>query len=279
MKVRLIELLKYVIEKGGQISPENKPEYKAAYLNVLMPTYKDLYTGRNVFGKDYQIETTKKIFLELDPILEYFMPEFKDELQKAQKERAQVEDNPQAYKEKMQDQYDREKYVLDKRNRQRIAYAHQYGYRRAYYEIRDDKSAPWYEVQFDEKEYQQWLKNGRSFHRTKFDLSGIRNLENAIAGLVRALKLPENTVEREMWNKFKTVRKEDHPDKVQPLIDAGTITQEEGEKRIVYYTDVMSAYNAYKAARKAKNDEKIKKKKREEGRRVSSIKKLLNIIS
>ncbi len=248
MKVKLVELFHYMIDKGARITPELKPAYNVACLEI-MRSLELMYEGYSTLrDADYEIIAAEKILHNLISILEKLMPEseYQATFNSIKQKLAYIEKHRQEYKAKKQDERDRDDYMDDKRRQKRDEYRARYGGIPGDYE--DEDYARKY-AQFNEAEYQQWLKNGKTFKLQ------VLSLDDPIAGLIQALKLPENTTEREMWNKFRTVRREDHPDKVQPLIDAGTISKEKGEKRIAYYTDVMSAYNAYKAARKTESDE------------------------
>ena len=265
--VRLIELLKYALGKGAHISEVNKARFQYMYLNNVMDTFKYNRQGtRRGFGIEYEYDNMKKAFKELDLIYEQQMPEFKQQLRMAQKERAEIEVDVSAYQEKMQDQRDREDYVRAKRNLQKIEYAHQHGYWKAYEEIRDDESAPWYEVEFDEKEYKQWLKNGKSFFRMEFNFGtsgrSSRSKERtmpsgpsktvAYARLLNVLDLTAGASETDMKEKFKKVSLENHSDRLRNLPETERVKREE------YYKMVTNAYSDYNQAkaRAAKQEKK-----------------------
>jgi len=58
--------------------------------------------------------------------------------------------------------------------------------------------------------------------------------------------LPEGTTIENWQEKFYEVTKANHPDKVNALIVSKKISPEEGNDRKAYYTNVVSAYNAWK---------------------------------
>ena len=58
--------------------------------------------------------------------------------------------------------------------------------------------------------------------------------------------LPEGTTVKNWQEKFSEVTKANHPDRVNVLIVSKKISPEEGNARKAYYTNVISAYNAWK---------------------------------
>ena len=53
------------------------------------------------------LKDMREIFIQLDPLFEKLMPEFSKSIHNAQKNRAQIDGDPQAYRQALQDEEDR----------------------------------------------------------------------------------------------------------------------------------------------------------------------------
>jgi hypothetical protein len=156
-----IKLIEYLMSKGAQINPGNKDIYQDAYLDKahsLMKSYKSLY-GPNpltIYEVEYELQKFKEIFKALDPIMEQIMPEFKPELVQAQKERMEIESNENFYRKKIEEESDKAEYMNAKRDYLFNEYRKRTGDYESYpYEVK-------IKVDFNEREYQDWLKSGKS---------------------------------------------------------------------------------------------------------------------
>jgi hypothetical protein len=69
--------------------------------------------------------------------------------------------------------------------------------------------------------------------------------------LLKALKLPPNTLVDDMKKRFNEVSMENHPDMVASLVNMQRISNEAGQRRMAYYNVVTSAYADYKNAQRA----------------------------
>jgi hypothetical protein len=160
--INLISLAEYIMNKGGIINEANKSSYESVYLDRLMKTYMDLYSDRFsdtkndptiTYKRKYGIEAMKAMFKALDPILEKLIPEFKEKLHKAQQERLKIEQNPKAYKIEQENK----KKFMEQKLKQKEDYLFPNG---VFYPHQEGN---WQNIEFNEKEYQEWLKNPRTF--------------------------------------------------------------------------------------------------------------------
>jgi DnaJ domain len=156
-----IKLIEYLISKGARIDPRNKDIYQQAYsdkVHSLMKSYKGLYKPNplTVYGVEYEIQKFKEIFKALDPIMEQIMPEFQPELAQTQKERMEIELNEGSYRKKAEEESNKAEYMHAKRDYLFNEYQKRTGDYESYpNEVKID-------VEFNEKEYQNWLKSGKS---------------------------------------------------------------------------------------------------------------------
>jgi hypothetical protein len=176
-----LELAKYIANKGGQLLS----------MRVLGGSYADLYDQRlmsdykSLHAVDYsspyrpwpapelkKLEALREIFRELDPLLEQLWPKFKDGLRRAQKTRADIDSDPKAYRQALQDEEDRkdprrkqlrdqanrEEYLRSKRKRKEVLWRKAHGNWDP-----DVRLQEWNDVEFNEAEYKEWLKDWRFF--------------------------------------------------------------------------------------------------------------------
>lgn len=256
-ELKLIELLKYLISIGAVISPENKSEYEAAYLHRLMDSYRKLYEGRSLYGVEYELDRIKKLFKELDPILEQLMPEFKEKLHEFQRERLQIEANEEGYKAKMQDKNDRAEYLREKIKHKEIEWRYRHNNWSDSWNLGPRITKEWENVQFDEQEYQQWLKNGKSFFKFNFKFdSGSGSYQQPprrssvpSKTFQELLGLPASATHVAIMKAYRTFLKENHPDHLQSLVLSGAMTKAEADTKIEKVKQVNDAYDHYKLTR------------------------------
>ncbi len=234
------------------------------------------------FRNTYGLELMKQVFALLDPILEKLIPEFRQELHKAQQERLKVDNNPKAY---WKDQRNRELYLTRKFDPSREHFLYE----------KDDRfndevafhmyqKREWFNKDFDEKEYQEWLKNPRIFtfknpsqnteettnkweeFMSKFGSKAsspgsdfkfgsepkekpkqTRVQSPEEINLRKALKvlLPDLKPEDDVAQAFRKCSMRYHPDKINVLIRNGQLTENVGKEKKVEYQDVVAAWNIY----------------------------------
>lgn len=154
-----IKLAHWLIDQGVKINENNAKKYMIGYVRCLMEAYKRLYEPES-FVRDtltfIDEDAFKKIFEELDPILEKLLstPELKQELHQVQKERQEIEANPQEFREKLKEEAKRQEYIRKKGDILQWDYIFRTG------DMSRSTSDFYAEVQFDEAEYQEWKKTG-----------------------------------------------------------------------------------------------------------------------
>jgi hypothetical protein len=160
-RIKVLEYL--IISKQARINPNNSAMYKQLYLIQFMESYKQLYAPQGKYNDPPRIkrakEMLKEVFKEIDPLLEEILPDFREGLKEAQKERAEIESNPQAYEKIKQEEQDRSEYISAKARNMSNEYNRYAGDAYASY------PTEFYDrVKFDEKEYQEWLRSGKHPH-------------------------------------------------------------------------------------------------------------------
>ncbi len=250
-----IKLLKYLVDSGAKINPANKKLYEHAYLTHMMTYYKLLQKGVSAYGVDYELPLIKKIFHDFDPILEKIIPEFKNALHEAQKERIELDD--EAYKAKMQDKNDREEYLRAKIKQKEIEWRLRNNNWNDTLDLDSRITKEWENVQFDEQEYKQWLKNGKSFFKFDFKFnSGFgsrqqppRTATSPSKTFQELLGVSEAATNAAIMKAYRAFLKENHLDHLQSLVSSGAMTQVDADERIEKVKKLNDAYDYYKVTR------------------------------
>lgn len=180
-----LDLALYIANMGVEL--RKKQIYQDVYFTKLMPAYKFLHSVNpsdrrySLFGSTEQayLKNMREIFTKLDPLLEKLIPGIEKYIRDAQEERAKIDSDPTAYRQRLQDEEDRrypekkaarekanrEEYLKSKRKRKEILwrYANNRWDMDEDYRISKATREQWANVDFIEDEYKEWLKDPIGF--------------------------------------------------------------------------------------------------------------------
>ncbi|HSC24680.1 MAG TPA: hypothetical protein VLB80_00485, partial [Candidatus Babeliales bacterium] len=226
-ELNYIKLAQELINKGMQINPDNEKNYMLGYVKILMRAYKQLYKPKSFYHESLSFmdeHSFKQLFKELDPILEYLISDqkLKQELHHIQKERQEIEANPQGYRDKMKEEKKREEYISKKGQILQWEYIKQTG------DWNRSTSSFDSEVKFDESEYQEWKKTGflrgerekweerqrqQQYESSQDDFPHVSKEDKIkIKELTTHFNLPSDAPAKIIMQRVRAYQKKDHPD-------------------------------------------------------------------
>jgi len=257
-----IKLAQDLRNKGVTINPDNEEKYVKIYCDFLMPRYRELYEPNpgTRYGVEYELEKIKKTFEGLDALLEQLISnqDLKKQLTDAQKERANIEKDESKFREKQEDEENRDEYLRAKAKYEKIQKWHmtknpddlEFGFSPIYDQLKKQR--------FNETEYQAWLKSGKNagfFHGYhwegfKFNFGGGsgQKLNNSDLKIYSLLSIPESSTNAAVRLEYREFMKKNHPDYAQ--------NESDKKERTNKVADVNDAYDVYNEFQKRINSNK-----------------------